>query len=92
MDGGLPIIPQVRDGISSSDDAQAAIVGGEPLEQSGEALVLEHPVHRWAGRVLQRLQAIEDEQRPLLANEPRQPLALLKRPPRTAPSPRRRRR
>ena len=75
---------QVGDGIPGGDDAQAAAGGGQPFEQGGEALVLEFARRGRGGRVLQRLQAIEDEQRPPLADELGQPPAFVERALRTA--------
>jgi hypothetical protein len=82
--GGLPIGAQVRDRIAGGDNAETFVVGGEPLEQGGEARVLEFARRGRGGRVLQRLQTIEDEQRPPLAGELGQPPAFVERALRTA--------
>src|SRR5437870_2285203 len=71
--GCLPEGLQVRERIAGGDDAQAVARGGQPFEQCGDAIVFKLPVHRWPGRVLQRLQAIKDEERLPLANELCQP-------------------
>lgn len=54
-------------------------IGGQTLEQGGQTLVLQLAVRVGGWSVLQRLQAIEDEQRPLLAGDLGQALALLVR-------------
>ncbi|MGZ8690015.1 MAG: hypothetical protein ACXWXI_06050, partial [Aeromicrobium sp.] len=52
--------------------------GGQAFEQRGDALVLELARRGRGGRVLQRFQAVEDEQVLSLANEAGQILAFLK--------------
>jgi hypothetical protein len=53
--------------------------GGEILEQDRDALVLELARRGRGGRVLQRLQAVENEQSPPLAHERGQPPAFVER-------------
>ena len=77
--GGLPVGAQVGEGIPGGDDAKPQAGGGQPFEQGGEALVLELARRGRGGRVLQGLHAIEDEQRPPLADELGQPPAFVER-------------
>ena len=65
--------------ISGGDDAQAVAGGGQPFEQRGDALVLEFARRGRGGRVLQRLEAVEDEQAAPLAHDAGQALAFLER-------------
>jgi hypothetical protein len=81
---GLPEGAQVGDGVARGNQAQAVAVGGQILEQDCDALVLELARRGRGGRVLQRLQAVEDEQRPPLAHQRGQPPALVERPVRAA--------
>ena len=53
--------------------------GGQALEQRGEALVLELARRGRAGRVLQRLEAVENEEAAPLADEAGEALAFLER-------------
>ena len=53
--------------------------GGQPFEQRAQPLVLEFAGRGRGGRVLQRLEAVEDEQRAPFADELGQPPALLER-------------
>ena len=80
---GLPVGSQIRDGIPGGDHAQAVVVGGQPFQQGGQPLVLQLARRGRGGRVLQRLQAIQDQQRPPLAHQLRQPPAFVERPLRT---------
>ena len=77
--GGLPERPQVRERIPGGDDAQAVAGGGQALEQRGDALVLELARRGRGGRVLQRLEAVEDEEAAPLADEAGEALAFLER-------------
>ena len=67
--GGLPERLQVRERIPGGDDAQAVAGGGQAFEQRGDALVLELARRGRGGRVLQRLEAVEDEEAAPLAHE-----------------------
>ncbi len=77
--GGLLVGAQIGDAIPGGDDAKPQAGVGQPLEQGGEALVLELARRGRGGGVLQRLQAIEDEQRPSFADELGQPPAFFER-------------
>ena len=77
--GGLPERLQVRERIPGGDDAQAVAGGGQALEQRGDALVLELARRGRGGRVLQRLEAVEDEEAAPLAHEAGEALAFLER-------------
>ena len=76
---GLPEGAQVGDGVARGNQAQAVAAGGQPLEQGRDALVLELARRGREGRVLQRLQAVENEQGPPLAHERGQPPAFVER-------------
>ena len=57
------------------DDAQAGIVSSQTLQERFESLILEPAGLRIADRILQRLDAVQNEQCLMPADEPRQPFA-----------------
>src|SRR5688572_12376394 len=76
---GLPERLQVRERIAGGDDAQAATGGSQAFQQRGDALILELARRGRGGRVLQRLEAVEDENAAPLADDAGEPLAFLER-------------
>ena len=61
---------EVGDAFAGGDHAEARVARGQALEEGGEAGVLEAPLDlRPPRRVLQRLDAVEDEQGPLLPDQ-----------------------
>src|ERR1039458_8128175 len=62
-----------------SDDAQAVVGGGWALEQRGDALVLELARGGGGERVLQRIEAVEEEEVTPLAHEAGKALSFLER-------------
>ncbi len=76
---GLPERAQVRQRIAGGDEAQAVAGGGEAFKQRGDALVLELVGRGRGGRVLQRLETVEDEQGVPLADDGGEALAFLER-------------
>ena len=76
---GRRLVLDVLQVLAGGDDAQAGIVGGQTLQERFEGLILEPPGLRIVHRILQRLDAVEDEQRAMPADEPGQPFAALPR-------------
>ncbi|HEY5752649.1 MAG TPA: hypothetical protein VIT21_05840 [Chthoniobacterales bacterium] len=75
----LPERPQIRERIPGGDDAQAVAGGGQALQQRGDALVLQLTRRGRSGRVLQRLEAVEDEKAATLAHDAGEALTFLER-------------
>ncbi len=65
--------------LAGGDEAQAGVVGRQTLQERFEGLILEPPGLRIVQRILQRLDAVEDEQRAMPADEPGQPFAAFPR-------------
>ncbi len=76
---GRRLVLDVLQVLAGGDDAQAGIVGGQTLQERFEGLILEPPGLRIVHRILQRLDAVQDEQRAMPADEPGQPFAAFPR-------------
>src|ERR1035437_1419128 len=79
LSGSLPERPQVRQRISGGDDAQAKAILRQTLEQRGNALVFQLAGRGTGGRMLQRLQSVENQQATSRADDTGNALALLER-------------
>ncbi len=76
--GGLGEVGNVPHALAAGDDAKARIGSGQPFEQHLQARVLERPFRQALFRlVLQGLQPVEHQQRPLSAHQIGQPLPLV---------------
>ncbi len=76
---GRRLVLDVLQVLAGGDEAQAGVVGGETLQERFEGLILEPPSLRIVHRILQRLDAVQDEQRAMPADEPGQPFAAFPR-------------
>jgi hypothetical protein len=66
----LSIISEIRDREAGGDDAEAVVASeGQGPEESGERVVFETAVVRWAGRILEGLDTVENEYGALLRDE-----------------------
>ena len=63
---GRRLVLDVLQVLAGGDDAQAGIVGGQTLQERFEGLILEPAGLRIVQRILQRLDAVQDEQRAML--------------------------
>ena len=66
---------QLQHRLAGGDEQQAVAVRRKLLAQADQALVLQRAVHRPAHRILERLQAVEQQQRALAADQFSQPHA-----------------
>ena len=73
--GGIAL--EVFDLAARRHQTEASIAGREGFKQRGQRIVLQPPLHRRVGRILQRLQPVEDQQRSAFAQGPREPFPLL---------------
>ena len=68
---GRRLALDVLEVLAGGDDAQAGIVGGQALQERFEGLILEPAACGSFERILQRLDAVEDEQRAMPADRAR---------------------
>ena len=73
LGGGVSL--DVGQVFAGGDDDQSGVVGGQLPQQRFERRVFQPPGLRIARRVLQRFDAVEDQQRAAPSNQPGQPLA-----------------
>ncbi len=76
---GRRLVLDVLEVLAGGDEAQAGVVSGQTLQERFQGLILEPTSLRVVERILQRLDAVEYEQRAMPADEPCQPFAALPR-------------
>lgn len=68
LGGASVVLLDVWHLFARGDDTQAGILGGEPFEQGFDASVLEFSRHG-SGRMLERLEIVEDEEAAFFSDE-----------------------
>ena len=76
---GRRLVLDVLQVLAGRDNTESRVVGGQTLQERFERLILEPTGLRVVQRILQGLDAVEDEQRAMPADEPRQPFAAFPR-------------
>ena len=76
---GRRLVLDVLQVLAGGDQAEAGIVGGQALQERLEGLILEPPGLGIVHRILQRLDAVEDEQRAMPPDERGQPFTAFPR-------------